>query len=226
MSLQEIQDLASQKLNLEAKIDVPYKLCDFKPAYGFIFSDFIEKYDFWGFGDIDVIYGNIRDFINDDLLSSHDFICVRDDYVTGFFSLVRNTASTNMLFTKSKDYAEVLSKSAYCNFDECMFYTFSLFTDKVSIYDVSWDIEPMSYIVKKYNDKKEIRACFEFFVMEGMPGKMIWNNGTLIYDNKSELLLYHLIDFKKYNKGYNIVYENIPNLYYIDSNRIRYNLII
>jgi hypothetical protein len=225
MSLQEIQKLASQKLNFKARIDFPYKLCDFKPTYGYIFSDLIKEYDFWGFGDIDVIYGNIRDFISDDLLSSCDFICVRDDYVTGFFSLVRNTVTTNMLFTKSKDYVNVLSKSEYCNFDECMFYTFNLFTNKVSIYDIKWDIEPMSYIVKKYNDEKLIRASFEFFVMEAIPGKMMWDRGTLIYDNRVELLLYHLIDFKKYNKGDNIAYDNIPDIYYIDTNRIRYKLI-
>jgi hypothetical protein len=227
MSLKEIRDLASQKLNFEVKIDMPYKLCDFKPAYGFIFSDFIKDYDFWGFGDIDVIYGNIRDFISDSLLSSCDFICVRDDYVTGFFSLVRNTETANMLFTRSKDYVKVLSESKYCNFDECPIHIFTLLTNRVSIYDsrIKWDIESMSYIVKKYSDEKLIKTCFEFFVTEGMPGKLMWNNGILIYDNRVERLLYHLIDFKKYNRGYNVVYENIPDIYYIDADKIRYSLI-
>ena len=26
----------------------PYKLCDFRPAYGDIFDDYIKEYDFWG----------------------------------------------------------------------------------------------------------------------------------------------------------------------------------
>jgi hypothetical protein len=220
-----MQDLASQKLKFEAKMEQTYKLCDFRPAYGFIFSDLIKKYDFWGFGDIDVIYGNIRDFITDDLLSSFDFISVRDDYITSFFSLVRNTETMNMLFTKSKDYVKVLSDPEYLRFDECPYHIFNLLTNRVSIYDINWNIESMTYIVKKYNDEKLIRASFEFFVMEAIPGKMMWDRGTLIYDNRVELLLYHLIDFKKYNKGDDIAYDNIPDIYYIDTNRIRYKLI-
>lgn len=57
-----------------------YKLCDFKPTYGLIFSEYIAKYDFWGMGDIDVIYGNIRDFITEDVLNNNDIITVKHDF--------------------------------------------------------------------------------------------------------------------------------------------------
>jgi hypothetical protein len=203
------------------KIDIPYKLCDFKPAYGYIFADYIKEYDFWGFGDIDVIYGNVRDFIREDLLLSYDFISVRDDYVTGFFSLLRNTDLMNTLFMRSKDYIKVYSESEYCRFDECAINIYHQLGYRVSIYDIQWDIESMTYIVKKYHDEKLIRACFEFFCMEAMPGNMIWNKGILIYNNRSELLLYHLIDFKQRNREQNIRYGSIPDCYYIDCNRIR-----
>jgi hypothetical protein len=227
MSLHEMQDLASQKLDLKAKImGTPYKLCDFRPAYGLIFSDFIKKYDFWGFGDIDIIYGNIRDFINAGLLSSYDYIGVRSDWVTGFFSLFRNTETMNTLFTKSKDYVKVFSEPDYHRFDECPLNVYDSLYHGISIYNFRWDIESITYVVKKCNDNKEVKACFEFLnTMEATPGKMVWNNGTLIYDNRVEVLFYHLIDFKKYSKGYNIVYENIPNIYYIDTNRIKYSII-
>ena len=39
-------------------IEDAYKLTDFKPAYGEIFQDYIIQYDFWGFTDIDLIYGD------------------------------------------------------------------------------------------------------------------------------------------------------------------------
>jgi hypothetical protein len=221
MTQEEIRKLASLKLNFKVEVDMPYKLCDFRPAYGYIFSDYIKEYDFWGFGDIDVIYGNVRDFISEDLLASYDFISVRDDYVTGFFSLVRNTVLMNTLFMKSKDHIKVFSSPGYCRFDECAMHIYHLLGNRVSIYDIQWDIESMTYIVKKYHDEKLIRACFYFLCMEATPGNMIWNNGVLIYDNKSELLLYHLIDLKKRNRGQNIAYESIPDCYYIDCNRIR-----
>src|SRR4051812_20515840 len=65
MSLDEINKLSAQKLGFEVNINSGYKLCDFKPAYGFIFNDLLKDYDFWGHGDIDVIFGNIRSFITD-----------------------------------------------------------------------------------------------------------------------------------------------------------------
>ena len=41
-------------------IEDPYKLCDFKPAYGEIFAQYLRNYDFWGCCDIDAIFGDIR----------------------------------------------------------------------------------------------------------------------------------------------------------------------
>ena len=53
--------------NLEVYIDNTYKLCDFRPAYGYIFEDLIDKYhlDYWGFCDPDVIWGKISFFLKE-----------------------------------------------------------------------------------------------------------------------------------------------------------------
>jgi hypothetical protein len=45
-TLAEIKATASQKLGFTVNIDYPYKLCDFKPAYGFLFPEIIRGYDF------------------------------------------------------------------------------------------------------------------------------------------------------------------------------------
>src|SRR5262245_52309338 len=86
-SLEEIESMATKKLGFKTKISTPYKLFDVKPAYGFLFSDILKKYDFWGHGDIDVVYGNIRGFMTKKLLSEYEVISVRHDYVTGTFAL-------------------------------------------------------------------------------------------------------------------------------------------
>ena len=62
-SLKNIEMLIRDKLNMDVHIKNPYKLCDFRPLYGKIFTEYIEKYDYWGYGDFDVIYGNITDEI-------------------------------------------------------------------------------------------------------------------------------------------------------------------
>ena len=64
----DIQSLIREKFNdLNISIDNPYKLCDFRPAYGYVFEDLIDKYnlDYWGFCDPDVIWGKISTFLKE-----------------------------------------------------------------------------------------------------------------------------------------------------------------
>ena len=53
-------------------LERPYKLCDFKPAYGEIFADELKDYDFWGHCDIDLVWGNIRKFYTDEVLGKYE----------------------------------------------------------------------------------------------------------------------------------------------------------
>lgn len=69
-SFAEIQQRIHELFDAElapssASIDRPYKLCDYKPAYGHIFADLFAGYDYWGYYDIDTIWGNILKFIPD-----------------------------------------------------------------------------------------------------------------------------------------------------------------
>lgn len=47
-TLHEFKTTASKKLGFTVAIDYPFKLNDFKPAYGFLFPELIKDYDFWG----------------------------------------------------------------------------------------------------------------------------------------------------------------------------------
>ena len=60
-SLQEIQQLAQKNIWEGCRIEHPYKMCDYKTAYGDLFRDYIKDYDFWGHCDVDLVFGNIRD---------------------------------------------------------------------------------------------------------------------------------------------------------------------
>lgn len=84
-TLEELVISASNKLGFTITVGYPYKLCDFKPAYGFLFPEIIENYDFCGHGDIDVIFGSIRNFITDELLNEYDLISVRPDWILVVF---------------------------------------------------------------------------------------------------------------------------------------------
>lgn len=120
-SLVDVEKMASDKLGFVVSIKFPYKLCDYKPAYGLIFEDYIVGYDFWGQSDIDIIYGNLHNFFKSELLNLIDYASVRHDYATGCFSLFRNTDLVNNLFKMSPDYKKVFTTKEYLAFEELNF---------------------------------------------------------------------------------------------------------
>lgn len=71
-------------------LDTPYKLCDYKPLYGKAFNDYLRDYDYWGYGDIDIVCGNIMKFILPGLRKNYDRI---GDL--GHFSLYKNDPDVN-----------------------------------------------------------------------------------------------------------------------------------
>lgn len=89
----DLQELIKNKLNCKLYLERAYKLCDYRIAYGDIFSEYVKDYDFWGFCDIDLIWGNIRRFITDEVLSKYDKIGFQ-----GHSTLIRNTEYYNKLY--------------------------------------------------------------------------------------------------------------------------------
>lgn len=195
MTLKEFNTLATQKLSFPTQIDHPYKVCDFKPTYGLLFQGEIQEYDFWGHIDLDLIFGNIRFYISNDILNKYDLIAVRDDFLTGYFLLYRNTEQLRTLFMHSKDYKKVLSESTHYCFDETNF-CFEEFRRYIHYSKVKSEIESMTHVVMRLHEAEYIKAYFDFHIIEGAYGKLKWNKGKLTYKNKFEVLLYHMILFK------------------------------
>lgn len=217
-TLEEINVIATEKLGFKTNIKSTYKLCDFKPTYGLLFSDLLNKYDFWGHSDIDIIFGNIRKFITDDLLTDHDLIAVRHDFLTGYFLLFKNNEKMRMLFKHSKDYKKVLSSERHYCFDETNFH-FDEFEIMTHYSKVNSEVESMTHVVKRLDEENYIKAYFDFHVIEGAFGKLSWNKGKLMYKNKYEAILYHLILFKSIYKPKKKL-NSIPDSFNISPTRI------
>ncbi|QLC64860.1 hypothetical protein LPB248_00765 [Flavobacterium sp. LPB0248] len=218
--LEDIINSASEKLGFKINIDYPYKLCDFKPAYGFLFPEIINGYDFWGQSDLDIIYGDVRDFINQDMLNQYDFISLRHDYTTGCFALYKNNDLMNTFFMRSKDFRRVFSNSEHFCFDECNF-AWDELTEGNSIFDINTEIESFTHIIRKAQLTKEINAHFDFILIEGLTGRITFDNGRIYYKNEFEGVMYHLFWFKK---NYIPLKKprKIPDKYYISKKSIYY----
>jgi hypothetical protein len=209
-SLQEVSEIASEKMGFEVNIEYGYKLCDFKPAYGLLFSDLIIGYDFWGHADLDIIFGDIREFMTEEILQKHDLISVRPDWITGCFLLYRNNKKMNLLFENSKDYKKVFSSAVHYCFDETNF-SHDAFNEGYSYSEIETEVESMMHVVKRLEANNYIFPYFDLHIVEGVPGNLKWIHGRMIYKNQFEILFYHMIEFKntcKFKKSYTSIPDN------------------
>ena len=106
----------SKHFDFEISLEHPYKICDFRPAFGEIFTDVLAPYQYWGYGDVDVIWGNIFTFIKDDIKSR----CERISQY-GHFSLYLNDDKMRQLYkdpTGLAEYKKVFTDSKNYTFDE------------------------------------------------------------------------------------------------------------
>lgn len=116
-TFEQMQKRAQSIFDFRISLERPYKLCDYKPAYGEIFSKELEGYDFWGLCDVDLVWGDIRKFITDDILNRYEKV--------GFFGhsiLFRNTkevcARYRTIIDGKLDYKTVYSIDKGFAFDE------------------------------------------------------------------------------------------------------------
>ena len=120
LSFTQYKKFAAEKLNIHFSAPSPYKMCDLKPAYGFIHEQDIKDYDYFGFGDIDLIYGNIRSFYTDKVLK-HNIITTDNRRVSGHLTLIKNTEQMRNAFRQIKNWKFLLESPEHQHMDEAAF---------------------------------------------------------------------------------------------------------
>lgn len=170
-NLKKIKEIAQRKFDFNISLEYSYKLCDYKPAYGLIFEEYLTNYDFWGYCDIDVIFGNLRKFLDEDYLCNYDKI-----YRAGHFTLYKNDEKNKLGFEKIMDenngylYKSVFSTDSSFYFDE--FYGIFKLYGKDDNYQMYSNLDVIADISHKYN---------EFMVVEQFSKKNFafrWNTDS------------------------------------------------
>lgn len=112
----EFKQMMENQLGQTIALEKPYKLCDYKPIYGYVLSEQIKQYDYWGYCDCDLIWGDLYSFIEPLMEKGYDKI-----FASGHLTLYRNTQENNELF-RTLDEGELFSKISKDNqiywFDE------------------------------------------------------------------------------------------------------------
>jgi len=116
MPFSDFQKIVQHAFDFQIALNRPYKLCEFKQAYGYVLQDYIQGYDFWGYGDLDLVYGNIRAFLTDSVLE-HKFLLG-----WGHLTLLHNDEDANTYFMKPvtgyQNYQDAFTTTQITYFDE------------------------------------------------------------------------------------------------------------
>lgn len=116
MSFFKMREKVQEKFQFKICLEQPYKFCDYKPAYGYIFEEYLIGYDFWGHCDIDCIYGRFDNFLREDAFLNDKILRL------GHLTLYRNCEENNRRFMLPimgrERYKEVYTTNKSCIFDE------------------------------------------------------------------------------------------------------------
>jgi hypothetical protein len=122
ISFEDYREQLSDTLDVKVGAEVPYKLCDLRPALGYVHADVLRGYDFIGFGDLDVIYGDIRSFYDEKLLNRYDLISSHADRISGHLCLMRNREDVVTAFKRARGWKDAFRRADNVTFDERAFY--------------------------------------------------------------------------------------------------------
>ena len=115
-SLIEVKTIIQKNFNDEIKLDNPYKLCDYRPVFWQLLDYYKLEYDFWGYCDLDVIFGKLSNFITSQKLMIYERI-----YSEGHLTLISsNKVSKNSfkLTGPNLTFEKVISTYKNLGFDE------------------------------------------------------------------------------------------------------------
>lgn len=212
-SIHDFNSLATSKLGYEITLLKPYKLCDFKPCYGLLFSEYIREHDFWGHCDVDIIWGQIRKFVTDNILLNHDVISARKKKLCGHFTIYKNNDFTKNLFRHDRNYQSILqSEKVYISDEHEM-------TDVVQALEsdgrlrVYWP----KYLLNFANPTNDTPS-----ILENFTNRWYWENGSLydLYDDKAEIMYLHFMTWKDTLKTCHFDYSATPDSFFISYSHI------
>lgn len=224
MSFSEYIQLVSQRLGINFQPKSFYKICDLRPAFGIIHQEYLKGFDYFGFGDIDVIYGKLRAFYTDEILV-HNTLSSHSNRVSGHLFLMKNNEQWINAFRQIPNWQQLMSKPEYVCLDEGNFTKLLLGYRKLpaSLRKLRGILDPYkrnNLFQERFSTFLSAHACW----MDGSfnyPSKCLWHEGKLTAESGEELMYLHFMNWKssKYLRkqyGEKAAWESLSKLIHPD----------
>ena len=216
-SFEEIKKRIEKITSYKVKWNKPYKLCDLKPLYGLIFQDIIVDYQYWAFGDCDLIYGGCLDKVLIKILKEeYDIISLLKLWINGSFCILKNTGKVNHLFLDNcKEIGTVIQNEKSYAADECGLVHGKLLAG-YSLIELKNEITSFTEVIIRH---PEIKWFHEDIIKDVIYNEEIIKvEGNKITSTKklNEIPILHFV-CNKYDPLFSFpCWKTIPNKFYID----------
>jgi hypothetical protein len=213
-TLPQMRELFRKKIGKDTVLESAYKIPDYKPAFGIVFDDYLNGFDFWGHCDVDIIWGDIRKYTTEELLDKYDIFSTRKGRISGHFSLFRNTLSINQLFRQSSEFTEVKRQVKCRAFDEEGMTRLIARLARAGSIRVYWPKFLQNYADPKTDSPSTLPRYIN---------KYFWEKGKLFDctgEAAAEILYLHFMTWKKTLTGCEFSYGAGPEKFYISYSKI------
>lgn len=212
-----LQERMKEKIGEEAKVGSPYKLCDYKPMYGKMFEEELKPYEFWGYGDIDLIYGDLKRYLPHDGIDNYDAITFRENLIHGPFSVFRNNEFMRNLYTKSNKLDYVFNSESYIGFDEAGRAKKWRAGERLyNLLDIDGFVD-WTCIVQEEADKNGLRLFERYYCLESLYSDSIltYQDGKLKLNyGLEEYAFFHFVYHKKTQMFFLPFMKKLPDVLY------------
>lgn len=106
------------KLGIDCDISGrPYKTCDYRPVFNLLYDDILNRYEYFGQCELDMLFGRIGDFIDEHILKAYKKV-----FNYGHLTIYKNDLflfnNLDHVFGGGMTYRQLLEKKELCNSDE------------------------------------------------------------------------------------------------------------
>jgi len=184
MTMDDFSSFVSKKFNIDYRLyptpDMPYPiskhLYDLWPTQGVLFEDYHKGHDWWGHGCLDIVYGDLDTWLNDEFLSNCDIFGNDPNAICGPFSIYRNEPKINHLFEEIPNWKRILEGPPG---------------------DPPMDEYCMTQVVRKANEEGRIR--FKSALWQGDPyGEDTKLENGRLFSHGKEVMMLHFNRIKRW----------------------------
>lgn len=207
----EYIDRYKKTIGDDIQVSSAYKICDLRPFFGIIHARDIEGYDFFGWTDVDLFFGDIRLFYTDKILTCYQVLSTHTSRLSGHCALLKNTSEYRNIGFKIYHWKEALKNPDFVGIDEhgitnalCM-----TFFDKVAEklkYPTNtilfnglrkWKTRKY-YFVEQYTTPFTPIPWTDGSLNSMQPDEWIYDKGTITNkrDKERKFMYIHLMNFK------------------------------